>query len=76
MTLELTRWHAILGGVLFVVQFGGLWTTIARSPDLHRFMGHVGSAELASWLIPLCAGSAFLTTVIIFQLLSVFTKPR
>jgi hypothetical protein len=74
MTLELTSKPLVMCCVLFVVQFGGLWTTVARSPDLQRFTNHIGAVILASWLIPLCAGSAFLTTVIIVQLLTVFTK--
>jgi hypothetical protein len=76
MTIVLTRKHVALFGMLFLVQLGGLWTTIARSPYLHDFANHVGAAGLAFWLIPLCAGSAFLNTVIIVELLSIFTKPR
>jgi hypothetical protein len=74
MTIELTRKHWILGGCLFVTQFVGLWITMYRSPWLHDFANHIGPGGLAFWLIPLCAGSAFLNAVILVEVFSVFTK--
>ena len=76
MTIELTHRHAILCSCLFLMQFGGLWITMFRSPLLRDFTDHVGPAGVAFWLIPLCAGSAFLDTVILFELLRAFTKKR
>ncbi|HXZ31353.1 MAG TPA: hypothetical protein VEH30_03660 [Terriglobales bacterium] len=76
MTIELTRKHVVLSCVLFLTEFVGLWITIARSPDLQVFANHVGSVLLALWLIPFCAGSAFLTAVIILELLRVVGKPH
>ena len=75
MTIELTHRHAIFGSCLFLIQFGGLWITMFRSPLL-RDLDHVGPTGVAFWLIPLCAGSAFLDTVILFELLRAFTRPR
>jgi hypothetical protein len=76
MTIELTRKHAVLGSCLFLIQFGGLWITMYRSPWLHDFANHIGPAKLASWLTPLCAGSAFLNAVILVELFRIVTKPH
>lgn len=76
MTVELTRKHWILGGCLFVTQFGGLWLTMHRSPLLQDFANHVGPAGLAFWLVPLCAGSALLNAVILVEVFKAFMKLR
>jgi hypothetical protein len=65
MTIEFTRSHAVLFGVLFLVEFAGLWMGLSRSPYLQDFLHHANLAVLAWWLICASAGSAFLVAVIV-----------
>lgn len=69
VTIELTRRHAVLFAVLTATQALGFWLTFNRSPDFAEFRG--------LWVFFFLAvpGSAFLTAVIILELIrAVFAK--
>lgn len=70
VTIELTRKHAVLFAVLTATQTLGLWLTFNRSPDFAGLcMG------LWSLLFLSAPGSAFLTTIIVIELVrAVFAK--
>lgn len=70
MTIELTRKHAVLFAALTASQMLGLWLTFNRSPDFARL-----SRGIWAYFFVSVPGSAFLTTVIILELLrEVFRK--
>jgi len=66
VTIELTRKHALLFTLLFAVQTVGLWVTFSRSPVL-------AGLPHSTWayFFLMVPGSAFLTTVILMELLGV-----
>ena len=70
MTIELTRKHAVLFTLLLLMQTLGLGISLSRSPAL--------SPRLVWFLLfPMLPGSAFLTTIIIIELIqSAFPKNR
>lgn len=76
MTIEFTRRRAVLFGVLFLMEFAGLWIGLTRSPYLRDFVHHANLAVLAWWLICVSAGSAFLAAIIVLELVRAATKPR
>ncbi|MGA7849610.1 MAG: hypothetical protein WCA13_10945 [Terriglobales bacterium] len=67
MTIELTGKHALLFTLLFAIQTAGLWITLGRDPilaDLPRSM-------LWACFFMMVPGSAFLTTIVVMELLRV-----
>ena len=64
VTIEVTRKHAVLFTLLFAIQMVGLWVTLSRSPVL-------AGLPRSTWVyfFLMVPGSAFLTTVIIMELL-------
>jgi len=71
VTIELTKRHWILFSALAVAQFAGLWMSLARLPygpavlEFFTRGGWFGLVIPFSWVV----GSAFMTTVIITELL-------
>jgi hypothetical protein len=74
-TIVLRRWHWLLFGVLWVVQFLGCWIILQKAPDgamvLH-FLQSLPAVMRTSLVISVTAGPAFLTTAILVKLLEVF----
>ncbi len=66
VTIEVTRKHALLFTLLLAIQTVGLWVTLSRSPVL---AGMPRSIWVVFFLM--APGSAFLTTIIIIELLRV-----
>jgi hypothetical protein len=64
VTIELTRKHALVFAVLFATQTVGLWVTFSWSPVL-------AGLPRSIWVVVfgMLPGSAFLTTVILMELL-------
>ena len=66
MTIELTRKHALLFALLSATQTLGLWVTLSRSPVLAG-LPH----SIWAYVFLMVPGSAFLTTIILMELLRV-----
>jgi len=66
VTIELTRKHAMLFALLFAIQTVGLWVTFSRSPVLAGL-----SRSTWTYFFLMVPGFAFLTTVILMELLRV-----
>ena len=66
MTIELTRKHALLFILLFAIQTVGLWVAFSRSPVLAGL-----PRSICAYCFLMVPGSAFLTTVILMELLRV-----
>jgi hypothetical protein len=69
MTIELTRKHAVLFALLLAIQTAGLWITFSRSPVLAGL-----APSIRAYFFLMAPGSAFLTTVIIVELISVLLR--
>jgi hypothetical protein len=69
MTIELTHKHGLLFVLLLVVQTAGLWLTFNRSPVL-------SSLPRSTWVyfFLMVPGSAFLSTIILMELLRVVLR--
>jgi hypothetical protein len=63
-TIEATRKHAVLFTLLFAIQTVGLWVALTRSPVLAG-LPH----SIWVYFFLMVPGSAFLTTIIITELL-------
>jgi len=70
VTIELTRKHALLFTLLFATQTLGLWATFTRSPVLAG-LPH----SIWAYVFLMVPGSAFLTTIILVELLRV-VRPK
>ena len=66
VTIELTRKHALLFTLLFATQAVGLWVMFSRSPVLAGL-----PRSIWGYFFSMVPGSAFLTTVILVELLRV-----
>ena len=66
VTIELTRKHALLFTLLFATQTVGLWVMFSRSPVLAGL-----PRSIWGYFFSMVPGSAFLTTVILVELLRV-----
>ena len=66
VTITLTRKHAVLFTLLFACQTVGLWITFSRSPVLTGLPRSVWG-----YFFSMVPGSAFLTTVVLVELLRV-----
>ncbi len=66
MTIELTRKHTLLFALLFATQTVGLWITSSRSPILAGL-----PRSIWAYVFLMVPGSAFLTTIILMELLRV-----
>jgi hypothetical protein len=66
VTIELTRKHALLFTVLFATQTVGLWVMFSRSPVLAGL-----PRSIWAYFFLMVPGSAFLTTIILMELLRV-----
>jgi hypothetical protein len=66
VTIELTRKHGVLFALLFATQTAGLWLTFHRSPVLAGL-----PRSIWAYFFLMVPGSAFLTTVILMELLRV-----
>ncbi len=76
MTLELKNRHWMLFFALVVIQCGGLWMSLARSPYGPTVLAFAHRAGWTTFVLPvaLVFNSAFATTVILATLTGVFTK--
>jgi hypothetical protein len=66
MTVDLTRKHVLLFTLLCATQTVGLWVTLSRSPVLTGLPRSVWA-----YFFMMVPGSAFLTTVIVIELLRI-----
>jgi hypothetical protein len=70
MIIELTRKHAVLFTVLLVIQTVGLWVGFNQSPVLADCLPR----SIWAYFFLMVPGSAFVTTIIVMELLRVFRK--
>jgi hypothetical protein len=66
VTIELTRKHALILALLFATQTVGLWVTFSRCPVLAGLPGGIWA-----YFFLRVPGSAFLTTIVLMELLRV-----
>jgi hypothetical protein len=64
--IEMTRKHALLFTLLFATQTAGLWLMLSQSPVLAGL-----PRSIWAYFFLMVPGSAFLTTIIVMELLRV-----